>query len=135
MKCVVSFIALLFTVSAVHGGDRVAYVNRDVTEDYVGADGKAHTRVVTKSFMTAVADAVPVVTAKATFQSGSYHAGHNCPNCGQETTRIGNDSGPTHDHTCTNPKCRAEHGVTTWHHDDAVSTRTSLKINWGRRWR
>lgn len=133
MKTVLTTLALLCMAPAIYAGDRVAYADRDVVEYYVGSDGKTHVRTVTKSVMVAVADpvvakAVPVVTAKATFQSGSYHSGHDCPVCGKETTRISNDAGPTHTHVCP-------YDGTVWYHNDAVSSRATLKIGWGRRGR
>lgn len=117
-------LSLLFLLmaSSAQAADRVAYIERQVVR-YEGE----RPIVVTEQVATVVSDpvvkAAPVVAA-TTFQkfvSGSYHAGHDCPNCGTEQTRIGNDAGPNHDHTC--PKCG-----TTWHHVDAVSTGTPLKV-------
>lgn len=124
-----ALIVMLATVQSVSAADRVVYVNRDVVEYYVGSDGKQKVRTVVARVATVVSDpiAAPVVAASRTFQSGGYHAGHNCPNCGQAQTKISNDNGPSHEHTCSNPECR-----TVWTHDDAVSAWKGLKMRFRR---
>lgn len=121
----IALVTMILCAPFARAADRVAYVERQVVR-YEGDRAFVATELVA----TVVSDA-PVVEKKAapavavtTFQkfvSGSYHAGHDCPNCGTEQTRIGNDAGPNHDHTC--PKCG-----TSWYHMDAVSTGTTLKV-------
>lgn len=117
-----AIIALLLTGTA-RAADRVAYVERQVVR-YEGDRAV----VVTETMATTVSDhateaapAVAATTFPTKFVSGSYHAGHDCPNCGTEQTRIANDDGPSHTHVC--PRCG-----TSWNHVDAVSTGTPLKV-------
>lgn len=100
--------------------DRVAYVDRQVVR-YDGDRAIVVTEPVAVVVTEPVVRAAPAVAVAPTFQRGSYHAGHDCPNCGREQTRISNDDGPSHTHVC--PACEI-----SWHHVDAVSAGPTLKI-------
>lgn len=76
-----------------------------------------------KGFVAAPEVAAPRTFPVAKFVNGSYHAGHDCPNCRTVQTDIDNDAGPTHTHKCEKPGCN-----TWWYHDDAVSTGPNLKV-------
>lgn len=116
----IALIGLFLLAGVASAADRVVYVERQVVR-YEGDRAV----VATEQVATVVSDppeikAAPAVAAR-TFPSGSYHAGHDCPNCGTEQTRIANDDGPSHTHVC--PRCG-----TSWNHVDAVSTGTPLKV-------
>jgi len=111
MKRLLSFIAFaMMATQSAFGADRVHVVQRTEAESYTDADGVTRVKLVPKTYVSVISDvapppvvvkAVPVVTAKPTFQSGSYHAGHRCPTCGRtQTTIYGGGKGGRHTHRC-----------------------------------
>ncbi len=64
------------------------------------------------SVVNAIPTPAVVVPAKASgFQSGDYHAGHTCPNCGTQQWRVASGTANVSGHTHTCPSC----GVSWWH--------------------